>query len=40
MGTTKKTTRDGLQALFPLADLAPRKDAINAMIDGVLQGRI
>jgi hypothetical protein len=37
----KRTARDGLQnQCFPMADLAPRKDAINVMIDGVLQGRL
>ncbi|ORY88598.1 chitin synthase-domain-containing protein [Leucosporidium creatinivorum] len=41
MTVTKRTARDGLQnQCFPMADLAPRKDAINAMIDGVLQGRL
>lgn len=40
MAVTKRTARDGLQALYPQADLAPRKDFINASIDGVLQGRL
>lgn len=40
MTVTKRTAREGLQALFPNAELGPRRDAINAMIDGVLQGRL
>ncbi|SCV67156.1 BQ2448_5802 [Microbotryum intermedium] len=40
MKVTKRTAREGLQALYPLAQLGPRKDAINAMIDGVLAGKM
>lgn len=40
MQVTKRSAREGIAALFPNADLAPRKDFINSSIDGVLQGRL
>ncbi|KAK4056157.1 hypothetical protein OIO90_002888 [Microbotryomycetes sp. JL221] len=41
MTVTKRTAREGLQTqCFPNADLSDKRDTINNMIDGVLQGRL
>lgn len=40
MAVTKRSVREALSRMFPNAGLSDRKDEINGLIEGILEGRL